>query len=394
MIRLPAITTLILASAILTGCQSLFLMNPTSQPAETTKTTDDQLRVEKSISSTKEEPIGHLTEHPKTEQSAPEISVTKTFIQTPAHIQNKLVLGFSEEGLLPDLGLTMHAKIDTGAARTSLDTRNIQQFERDGRRWVKFELHRTNQGTKELELPMQDSISIKRPGEEAQKRPVVHLAIQVGNLTQTLSVSLNDRSGYEYPMLIGRDFLKDLAIADVGKNNIAVEKPLKSISKKLPESSLNAVDQMIYQKVSVNGLPIFGALEYAHLSGVDTPLKARIDTGAETSSLDGRDIEEFKKNGKPWVRFKLYSNEQAFNVELPVSRFVSIKRQGGLESQRRPVVSMKVKVGTVSKDTEFTLRDRSSYEFPVLIAEQFLANTALVDVSQEYIADKSPRGNQ
>lgn len=127
---------------------------------------------------------------------------------------------------------------------------------------------------------------------------------------------------------------------------------------------------------------------------MDEPLQARVDTGAETSSLDARDLEEFEKNGQPWVRFKLISNEQSFNLELPVSRIAEIKRHGGLESQRRPVVSIKTRVGNIDKVTEFTLRDRSSYEFPVLLAEQFLANTALVDVSEEYIADKLPRGNQ
>ncbi|AMO56136.1 hypothetical protein GZ77_04820 [Endozoicomonas montiporae] len=389
MIRFPAITALILTAAALTGCQTF---PPGEEPADTTKTTEDRPKAEKPVSEPQEKPTA---EKPA---PVPEVTVTQTYIQTPAYLDGKLVLGFSEEGRLPDLGLAMSAKIDTGAARSSLDARNIQQFERDGRPWVRFELHRTSKGTQELELPIQEFISIKRPGEESQRRPVVNLAIQIGNLTQTANISLNNRSTYEYPMLVGRDFLQDLAIADVGKTYIATEKPLKTIQRSVPVTQTGSIDQTIdqtiYQKVSLNDLPVFGALEMVRLNGVDEPLKARVDTGAETSSLDARELEEFQKDGQPWVRFKLISGEQSFSLELPVSRFVLIKRHGGLDSERRPVVNMQTKVGNITKTTEFTLRDRSSYEFPVLLAEQFLANTALVDVSQEFIADKMPRGNQ
>lgn len=386
MIRLPAITALILSAAALTGCQTL----PRTEPSpDTTKTIEEQPKTEKPAS---------RPEPPSVEEPAPKpipkVSVTQTYIQTPAHINGKLVLGFSEEGVLPDLGLSMSAKIDTGAGRTSVDARKIQQFERDGRPWVRFELHRTSKGVQALELPVQEFISIKRPGEDSQRRPVVTLAVQIGKLTQTVNVSLNDRNNYEYPLLIGRDFLQDLAIADVSQNHIANEKTLKTIRHEVSQTAIDAIDQTIYQKVSTDGLSTLGAVEFAHLNGVSEPLRARIDTGAETSSLDARDLEEFRKDGQPWVKFRLVSSEQSFKLELPVSRFALIKRHGGLEAQRRPVVNLKVKVGTINKDTEFTLRDRSSYEFPVLIAEQFLANTALVDVSEQYIADKSPRGNQ
>ena len=322
----------------------------------------------------------------------PEVTIKQTFIQKPRHIDGKLVLGFSEQGALPELDVSMPAKIDTGAARTSLDARDIKYFERDGRRWVRFVLHRTSKGVRKLELPLQDTIAIKRPGEEPQRRPVVSLNVKVGNITQPLDVSLNDRDNFEFPMLVGRDFLKDLAIADVGKSEIAVEKTLKTISRKIPEARLEAIDKTIYQPVDIKGLTTFGALEYVKLTGVNSLLQARIDTGAETSSLDARELEAFDKNGQPWLRFKLFSGEHSFDLELPITRYVRIKRHGELKYQRRPVVSMLVQVGNVKKHAEFTLRDRSSYEFPVLIAEEFLANSALVDVSQEYIADKPTRG--
>ena len=96
-------------------------------------------------------------------------------------------------------------------------------------------------------------------------------------------------------------------------------------------------------------------------------------------------------------RFKLASDSDTATIELPITRMVEIKRHGGLESEERPVVTMTVKLGNITKPTEFSLRDRSEYDYPVLIAERFLTKSALVDVSREYIAGKTPntpRGDQ
>ena len=397
MIRFPAITAFILIATALTGCQAISpaTQTPAGKDNNVITPTPPVTQTEEQDS---ERPVDTPAKPPETTtpvaKPVPEVTVTQMFVQLPKHVDGKLVLGFSEKGRLPDLGVSMPAKIDTGATRTSMDARDITFFERDGNRWVRFSLHRTSEGIRKLELPLKDTIAIKRPGEESQRRPVVSLTVQVGDITQLLDVSLNDRNNYEFPMLIGRDFLQDLAVADVGKREIAVEKPLKTISRKIPEDKLEAIDKTVYQAVSVSNLVTFGAMEHVRLNGIDTPLKARIDTGAVTSSLDARDLENFKKNGREWVRFNLYSEKQPVNIELPISRYVYIKRHGELPSQRRPVVEMQVQVGRIKKNAEFTLRDRSSYEFPVLIAESFLANTALVDVSQEYIAEKSPRGNE
>ena len=37
----------------------------------------------------------------------------------------------------------------------------------------------------------------------------------MGDVTKRLDVNLNDRTGFEYPLLIGRDFLGGLALVDV-----------------------------------------------------------------------------------------------------------------------------------------------------------------------------------
>ena len=55
--------------------------------------------------------------------------------------------------------------------------------------------------------------------------------------------------------------------------------------------------------------------------GVDW-LKAKIDTGARTSSLHAFEIQEFERDGVSWVRFRVKpwqdSQEDAVIVESPV----------------------------------------------------------------------------
>ena len=48
---------------------------------------------------------------------------------------------------------------------------------------------------------------------------------------------------------------------------------------------------------------IIGAIENVRLVPPHIVLKARIDTGAKTTSIDARDITPFERNGEEWVRF-------------------------------------------------------------------------------------------
>jgi len=61
------------------------------------------------------------------------------------------------------------------------------------------------------------TVQIKRHGEESQYRYVVKMRIILGDVSQLISVNLNDRDAYLYPVLIGRNFLRDFFIVDVAK---------------------------------------------------------------------------------------------------------------------------------------------------------------------------------
>ena len=72
-------------------------------------------------------------------------------------------------------------------------------------------------------------------------------------------------------------------------------------------------------------------------------MRAKLDSGAKTSSLHAFDIKRIEKNGEEWVQFKTGSlkkdDEKTVSLELPVMREVKIKRHFS-KAQERPVVEL------------------------------------------------------
>jgi|AntDeeMetagen681_2_1112603.scaffolds.fasta_scaffold00013_25 hypothetical protein len=135
-------------------------------------------------------------------------------------------------------------------------------------------------------------------------------------------------------------------------------------------------------------LTIIGQVEVIHLQPPGRNLVARIDTGANTSSLDARDIEMFESDGEDFVRFKLpqtmLAEGQQEQYELPVSRFVRII-QSGEEEERRAVIELKIRLGSVERMAEFTLADRENLTYHVLIGRNILRDFFAVDVANKFI---------
>ena len=384
MIRFPAAA---LVAALLAGCQ----ITPPPQQSTSEEASPSQ------VTQPDKTPEASLNKHENTQAPVKQVTIHEKVIHVPKHIDGRLLLGVEEKAFLPNYNLSLEAKIDTGAAKTSIDARDYQLFERDGKRWVKFTLHRTNKGDVPMEFPVKELTRIKRPGEEALLRPVISMTIRISNLTQQVDVTLNDREEFSFPLLIGRNFIRDLAVVDVNQRDIAETKVIKEhrLKAAAPQNAKqDTIRREIKKTVNTEGLSTLGAVEHVTLSDTGTILKARIDTGATTSSLDARNISFFEKGGKDWVKFEIPTDsEKLIPVEYPVTRFVHIKRHGA-DFDRRPVIKLQVRIGKIDIPTEFTLRDRDTYEFPVLIGVQFLKQSAIVDVSKEYIGDRVIKANK
>ena len=130
-----------------------------------------------------------------------------------------------------------------------------------------------------------------------------------------------------------------------------------------------------------HALGIIGAVEPVYILPMKSPLLARIDTGAENSSLDVQKVRYFERDGEKWVSFELVndqSGEKHF-FEKKILRFVTIKRIN--ESEKRASVLMDIKFGGQIIKEKFSLADREKFVYQALIGRNILTGRAIVDTS-------------
>ena len=72
----------------------------------------------------------------------------------------------------------------------------------------------------------------------------------------------------------------------------------------------------------ISGLTIIGEAEKVTIVSKDLRLNARIDTGAQTSSLGVVDQQPFERDGKKWLDFSVQDPKSGklINFKLPVVR--------------------------------------------------------------------------
>ena len=113
-------------------------------------------------------------------------------------------------------------------------------------------------------------------------------------------------------------------------------------------------------------------------------LKAKIDSGARTSALHATHIQEFEKNGERWVRFCVYQSRQFMYVEKPILRYTIVKNSFG-ESQKRPLILMKIKLGNKSWKTDISLTQRSGMAHPMLIGRNTLKKKHMIHPKRSFV---------
>ncbi|KHD25544.1 ATP-dependent Zn protease [Vibrio caribbeanicus] len=142
-------------------------------------------------------------------------------------------------------------------------------------------------------------------------------------------------------------------------------------------------------KKTSDGKLILGEKEWVYVPGLEQNFRARIDTGATTSSISAVDIEPFERDGKDWVKFKIeHEGHKSKEIALPVQRWVKIRQSSADGTQERAVVDAWIQIGDLKEKTEFTLADRTHLTFPLLLGRSFFKDVAVVDVSQQYVQDK------
>lgn len=139
---------------------------------------------------------------------------------------------------------------------------------------------------------------------------------------------------------------------------------------------------------------IMGWVEWVHVFDTDFRVKAKLDTGAATSSLDATGIEAFKRDGKSWVRFTVTDPATAESevLEKRRKRVVRIVRHNG-KHQKRYVVELDVCLGEERQSIEVSLIDRSQFIYPLLLGRSALEKMSIVvDPSDTFVMSPSCDG--
>lgn len=126
---------------------------------------------------------------------------------------------------------------------------------------------------------------------------------------------------------------------------------------------------------------ILGWVEHVKVGKSRLELTAKLDTGADTSSLDATKIRRFKgRDGQRWVEFLVEEEKTGRRVRFKKRRVRTayIKEHKG-PSQKRSVVLMEICLGEYLQEVEVTLVDRSGFIHPVLLGRNALEGLAVVD---------------
>lgn len=147
----------------------------------------------------------------------------------------------------------------------------------------------------------------------------------------------------------------------------------------------------VARPVSPDPVQVYGWREYIHINGVEEKLKAKLDTGALTSSIHAEEKELFERDGKKWVRFIVtdpgVKKPVRTRIEAPLVRIARIKEPGG-ESEAREVVRLGFRIGERKMRGEFTLNNRSNMLAPVLIGRSQIKDLGMVDPGRTHLAEQ------
>ena len=124
--------------------------------------------------------------------------------------------------------------------------------------------------------------------------------------------------------------------------------------------------------------------------GIDR-IKAKVDTGARTSCLHAFDVGIDEVNGQRMVRFSMHPDQHSLGkvVECvaPLKDEREVRDSGG-HCEMRYVIETDIKIGPKTHLVEFTLTNRDSMGFRMLIGRTAIKGRYLVDPGQSFLVRK------
>lgn len=154
-------------------------------------------------------------------------------------------IGWKEKVTFPGFDLKdIPAKIDTGARTSVLHCTSIEIIKKYRKPYVKFVLldpGMTQYNGKEYTLPFHKEKRVRNSFGQEENRIVIQTEVELFNKRYPIEISLRDRSNMEFPMLLGRSFIRRNFIVDVSRSNLSARYKIKKLKEKKARENRDTV---------------------------------------------------------------------------------------------------------------------------------------------------------
>lgn len=120
-------------------------------------------------------------------------------------------------------------------------------------------------------------------------------------------------------------------------------------------------------------------------------IKAKVDTGARTSSLHAFDLTYFRKSGREYVKFKIKPDQRSsktyVNCTAKVIEQRRIKSSNG-QTELRPVILTPIRMMGQEWPIEITLTNRDEMGFRMLLGRECFKSRFIVDAGSSFFGEK------
>jgi len=133
---------------------------------------------------------------------------------------------------------------------------------------------------------------------------------------------------------------------------------------------------------------VIGWLEMVRIYPGNLKMRAKMDTGAKSSSINVYKLQKFERAGETWINFEIREKTKnkkgkSATFEKKVIDSVKIKKKGG-GLEERIVVKLEICLAGVHKEIEVGLLDRSNFHYQVLIGRTDLENIFVIDPAEVF----------
>ena len=131
---------------------------------------------------------------------------------------------------------------------------------------------------------------------------------------------------------------------------------------------------------------VVGWVEDASIHPSNLVLAAKVDTGADNTAIDARNIKAVVRDGRKFLRFQVDDRRgHTMEIEREQVGIEIVPRHHG-EFEERPLVVLEICLGNECRNTLVNLSDRSRLKYPLLVGRSFMLDRIVVNPSAQHIA--------